>query len=69
MKQVTITVNERKYKFIIELLKSFDFVTVQKEDTVKKQTLKHIATGIQTALLAADGKAKSRDAKAFLNGL
>lgn len=69
MKQVTIEVNARKYKFVLELLKSFDFVTIQKEDVAKKQTLKHIATGMQHALLAANGKASSRNAKAFLNEL
>ena len=69
MKQVTIEVNSNKYKFILELLKSFDFVTVQKEDTAKKKTLKHVAEGAYQAILASKGKVKTKDAKAFLNEL
>ena len=69
MKQVTLQVDEKKYRFFMELVKSFDFVTVQPEDVVKKQTLRHIAEGMQMAILAGEGKIKSRSAKAFLNEL
>ncbi len=69
MKHVVLTVDEKKYKFFMELVKNFDFVNVIKEDVAKKQALKKIAEGMQAALLASEGKMKSRSAKAFLNEL
>ena len=35
----------------------------------KKKTLKHVAEGAYQAILASKGKAKTKDAKAFLNEL
>lgn len=69
MKQVVLNVDERKYKFFMELIKNFDFITVSNEETAKKQTLKEIALGMQAAMLADKGKIKTRSAKAFLNEL
>ena len=69
MKNVVLSIEERKYKFFMELLKNFDFVSIQKEDISKKQNLKHIAQGMQSAILASEGKIKSRSAKSFLNEL
>lgn len=53
----------------MELVKNLDFITIQPENTVKKQQLKHIAEGMQSAVLASQGKIKSRSAKSFLNEL
>ena len=69
MKQVVLTVDEKKFKFFMELVKNFDFVNVVKEDVAKKQALKKIAKVMQAALLASEGKMKSRSAKAFLDEL
>ncbi len=69
MKNVVLSIEERKYKFFMELLKNFDFVSIQKEDSAKKQTLKNIAQGMQSAILASEGKIKSRSAKSFLSEL
>ncbi|GAA4748277.1 hypothetical protein [Flavisolibacter ginsenosidimutans] len=69
MKQVILHVDEKKYKFLMELLKNFDFVSIQKEDRTKTQTLTTIAEGMQEAILASKGKTSSRPAKAFLNEL
>ena len=69
MKQVTLQIDEKKYHFFMELVKSFDFIKVQPENAAKKQTLKHIADGMQAALLASEGKIISRSAKAFLHEL
>ncbi len=69
MKQVVLNIDEKKYKFFIELVKNFDFITVTTEDAVKKQTLKEIAQGMQAAMLADKGKIKTRSAKSFLNEL
>ncbi len=62
MKQLVLNVQEKKYKFLIELLENFDFVSVQEEDKTKKQVLKHIAEGIHSALLASQGKMETRPA-------
>jgi hypothetical protein len=69
MKNVVLSIEERKYKFFMELLKNFDFVSIQKEDFAKKQSLRLITQGMQSAILASEGKIKSRNAKSFLNEL
>lgn len=69
MKQVVLEADEKKYKFFMEALKDFDFVKVVKEEVAKKKTIKIMAEGMQDALLASEGKIKSRYAKACLNEL
>ncbi len=69
MKQVVLNIDEKKYKFFMELIKNFDFITVTPESTAKKQVLKQIATGMQAAILADKGGIKTRSAKSFLNEL
>ncbi|HEY6978979.1 MAG TPA: hypothetical protein VH396_21940 [Chitinophagaceae bacterium] len=69
MKQVVLNVDEKKYKFFMELIKNFNFITVSNEETAKKQTLKEIAQGMRAAILADKGKIKTRSAKVFLNEL
>jgi hypothetical protein len=68
MKEITIQVKESKYKFLLELLKNFDFVSIQKEPG-KKELFLSIAKGMKEAELASRGKLKSRSAKSFLNEL
>ncbi|MEO8823950.1 MAG: hypothetical protein ABI366_10275 [Ginsengibacter sp.] len=67
MKELIIEVHEQKYNFLIELLKSFDFVSIKK--TSRKKDILFIAKGMQNAKLASEGKIKSRLAKSFLNEL
>jgi len=69
MKQITLEIDEKKYNFFLELIKNFDFISIKKEDTAKKKALFHIAKGMQEAILADNGKIKSRSAKSFLNEL
>jgi hypothetical protein len=68
MKQVTLDVKPEKYKFFMELVKSFEFVSVSKKET-EKNTLMSIARGMKEAELAAKGKIKTKSAKSFVNGL
>lgn len=68
MKEVTVHVKENKYKFFIELIKNFDFVSISKKPG-KKEILLSIAKGMQEVQLAEKGKIKSRPAKNFLNEL
>ncbi len=69
MKQIILEVEERKYKFFMDLIKNFDFINVQKEDLAKKKTLFHVAKGMQEAINAGTSKVKTRSAKSFLNEL
>lgn len=65
MKQIVLNVEEKKYKFFMELINNFDFVTISKEDAAKKQTLKQIANGMQSAILAGKGKIKNAFSQIF----
>lgn len=66
MKELVLEVEPRKYKFLLDLVKSFDFVTIRKQ-TSNKELIISVAKGMQQAKSAAAGKIKSRSAKAFLN--
>lgn len=68
MKEVTLRVHSGKYKFFMELIKNFDFVSVNNSPD-KKELLLSIARGMKQAQLADKGKIKSRLAKSFLNDL
>lgn len=67
MKEITLEVRAEKYKFFVELVKSFDFVSIKNQD--KKKLLLQIARGMREAKLAEKGKIKTRSAKTFLNEL
>ena len=69
MKQLTISVDESKYEFIMELLNNFHFVQVKELSDTKKNALNHIAEGMEYALLASDGKLSTKKVKAFINEL
>ncbi|MES2849983.1 MAG: hypothetical protein V4685_13065 [Bacteroidota bacterium] len=68
MKELTLQVDEKKYKFFLDLIRNFDFVSVQKEPS-KKELLLSVAKGMHQASQASQGKMKSRNAKSFLNEL
>ena len=72
MRQLTIEVQDSKYKFILEVLHSFDFINVKETKGVsheKETSLLNIVRGMQEAILVQKGKVKSRPAKDFLNEL
>ena len=69
MKQLTISVDETKYEFIMELLNNFNFVKVNEVNDVKKSVLNNIAEGMEYAILASEGKVNTKKAKAFINEL
>lgn len=68
MKEIILEVEEKKYKFFLDLLKNFDFVSVKK-DSSHRDAIMFVAKGMYQAKLASEGKMKSRSAKSFLNGL
>ena len=67
MKEITLEVKKEKYQFFMELVKSFDFVSVKNQN--KKKLILQIARAMKQASLAANGKIKSRPAKSLLNEL
>lgn len=67
MKEIILEVDERKYKFFLDLLKNFDFVSVKK-DSSHRDSIMSVAKGMYQAKLASEGKMKSRSAKSFLHG-
>ncbi|MBI3510147.1 MAG: hypothetical protein HY064_05750 [Bacteroidetes bacterium] len=72
MKQVTVSIDDSKYKFFLELMKSLGFVHVSEKKPVNKQKEKlvqDVVTGMMEAKQAAKGKLKSRSAQKFLNEL
>ncbi|MEJ7820782.1 MAG: hypothetical protein WKF85_00595 [Chitinophagaceae bacterium] len=66
MKEITLEVDEGKYKFFLDILRNFDFVSVKKDST-HKDIIMSVAKGMHQAKLASEGKMKSRSAKTFLN--
>lgn len=68
MKEIILEVEERKYKFFLDILKNFDFVSVKKDPT-HRDIIMSVAKGMHQAKLASEGKIKSRSAKSFLNAL
>jgi hypothetical protein len=68
MKELTLEIEEKKYKFFLDLVKSFDFVSVRKMST-NKELIMSVTRGMQQAKQASEGEIKSRSAKSFINGL
>ncbi len=68
MKELTLEIETKKYKFFLDLVKNFDFVSVRKSPT-NKEIILSVAKGMQQAKQASEGKGKSRSAKSFLNEL
>ncbi len=65
-----LKVKESKFRFLIELLKNFDFVQVDSEDEDSKEAiLKNIREGLKEVQLIKQKKLKTRSAKDFLNEL
>jgi len=70
MKQVTVNIKESKFKFVMELLRSFDFVQViDQEGDSKEAIVKNIKKGIDEANRIERGELKATSAKDFLNEL
>lgn len=68
MKQITLEVQEEKYQFFLELIQSFDFVSIA-TNRKQQEVIASIARGMKEADLAAKGKIKSKSAKALINAL
>jgi len=69
MRQVLLNVEEKKFQFFLELVKSLDFVEVNSEGDSKEAILQNIKQGLEEVRLAKEGKLKTTPAKEFLNEL
>ncbi len=71
MKKITLSVNETKFPFFMELINSLDFVKVEPEDGDSKEAIvKNLTTGIKELKRIQEGKfIKSNSLKEFLNEL
>lgn len=70
MKQVVLNIKDGKYRFFMELVKSFDFVQVEQvEGDSKKNIVKNLTHGFKDLKLYKQGKLKTTPAKDFLNEL
>lgn len=69
IKQLVVKVKEERFEFLMELLKSFDFVSVKEQNNTKKELMQNVAEGMREAFLASQGTVPSRPAKEFLSEL
>ncbi len=71
MKQVTLNIKDNKYRFFMELMKSLDFVQVEKTDDgdSKEEIIDNLTQGFKELKLYKEGKLKTTSAKEFLDEL
>jgi hypothetical protein len=69
MKQVVINIQEGKYRFFMELIKSLDFVQVQEEGDTKEDIIANLKNGLMELKLYKQDKLKTTAAKDFLDEL
>lgn len=71
MKQITLNIQDNKYPFFMELVKSFDFVNTVNpdEEPTKEQILQGIREAVKEVKLIKVGKLKGIPAKDLLNEL
>ena len=71
MKKITLSVNDTKYPFFMELINSLDFVKVEQDQGDSKEAIiKNLTTGIKELKSIQEGKStKGNSFKEFLNEL
>lgn len=70
MKQVTVKIKDSKFKFVMELLRNFDFVQVVSNEGDSKEAISNnIKEGIEEANRINKGETKAISAQDFLNEL
>lgn len=69
MQEVTLKITNNKFKFFMELIKSFDFVQIDNYGDSKETILDNIKNGLEEVKLSKQGKLKTTPAKDFLNEL
>jgi hypothetical protein len=67
-KQITLKIKPDKYRFFIELIANFDFVSIVHQSPNKNVT-ERILKGMKEAELAAKGKITTNSARQFIKVL
>jgi hypothetical protein len=70
MRQVTLTVSESRFKFFMELVRSFDFVKVEETTGDSREAiLANVRQGLEEVSQIEQGKLKGRPAQQLLDEL
>ena len=72
MATIILEIEDKKLKFVKDLLKHFSFVRIketQPDEDTDEQVIANIGQGINEMRLIEQGKRKSRPAREFLNDL
>lgn len=69
MKKVTLQIEEERFRFFMELVRSLDFVTVTKTGDSRDEVLANVRQGLKEVELIKAGKLKGRPAQRLLDEL
>ncbi|MCF8258942.1 MAG: hypothetical protein K9J06_15410 [Flavobacteriales bacterium] len=70
MRQLTVQVEENRFGFLLELLRSLDFVKVNETDVDSRESvIENLRSGLQEVNQIKQGKLKGRPASELLNEL
>lgn len=71
MKEITLKIPEKEYKFFMKLIKSLGFVKIEEIDRgdSKKDIINNLEQGFKEMKMVKEGKLKTTPAKDFLNEL
>ena len=70
MKQLVINIQDNKYRFFMELMQSFDFVSIQEDSGDSKEDIvANLPQAFQDLKRHKQGKLKTTSAKVFLDAL
>ncbi len=70
MKRVTLTIQDTKFQFFMELIKNLDFVKVEEDEgDSKEEIVANLRQGFKELNLYKQGKLQTTPAKEFLNEL
>jgi UDP-N-acetylmuramate-alanine ligase len=70
--RIVLTVQPRKYSFLMELLQNFDFVSVEQENTIgdtREEIMDNLKQAAKELKLVREGKLEGRPAYELLNEL
>lgn len=65
MKQLTLNINDNKFRTFLEFVKTLDYVEVQEDD----KSLAELQNSLKQVKMMREGKIEKQMAKAFLNEL
>ena len=69
MKEITLKIPDKKFRFFMELIKSLDFVQVKEDGDAKEEIIANLKEGFREMQLYKEGKLKGTPLQDFLNEL